>query len=105
MLCELNGTFAHSHAKPFTIQVRKKKKKTLFVLLYVTEASSLRASLDFFRPTSLGYHPKIRVGYKEHTFSQLPLIFLGLHPWATALKLGKVTRRTPFPYIFFFFNN
>jgi hypothetical protein len=64
------GTFAHSHAKPFAIQVRqKKKKKKNHLCCYFTlrKASSSELPL-IFRPTSLGYRPRIRRGYKEHTF-------------------------------------
>jgi hypothetical protein len=63
--------------RPFTCKTfchSSKKKKSTFVLLYATEGLFLRAS---------------------------SLDFLGLHPWATTLKLGEVTRSTPFPYIFF----
>jgi hypothetical protein len=69
MLCELNRTFGHSHAKPFCHSSKKK--------------NNICATLHYRRPLPQSFP-----------------WFLGLHPWATALKLGEVTRSTPFPYIF-----
>jgi hypothetical protein len=65
MLCELNGTFVHSHAKPSSKKPQKKKKRLSYFTL--PKASSSELPL-IFRPTSLGYRPKIRGGYKENTF-------------------------------------